>query len=70
MESIAASALAQLDESAKGIHLFWLGAPSFLFAPGGWLIERRSAQRRHARSTCDQLGGPGLPSSTPNAASY
>lgn len=60
MESLAASALAQLDASVKGIHLFWLGAPSFLFAPGGWVIERRVAQRRHVKRTCDVLDGPGL----------
>lgn len=60
MESLAASALAQLDASAKGIHLFWLGAPSFLFAPGGWVIQRRVAQRRHVRSSCDVLDSAGL----------
>ena len=60
MDSIAATALGQLDASGKGIHLFWLGAPAFLFAPGGWTIERRNATRRDVRSTCDVLDVPRL----------
>ena len=60
MESIAASALGQVDATAQGIHLLWLGAPSYLFAPGGWLVERRNAQRRDVKSTCDSLTGDTL----------
>ena len=60
MESLAASSLPQLDASIKGIHLFWLGARSYLFAPGGWRVERRVAQRRRAPTTCDVLDGAGL----------
>jgi hypothetical protein len=62
MDSIAASALGQLDASAKGIHLFWIGAPAFLFAPGGWIIERRDAVRPDVQSVCDVLNQTGLAS--------
>ena len=60
MESIAASALGQVDASAQGIHVLWLGAPSFLFAPGGWVIERRPAHRRDVSSACDVLDADAL----------
>ncbi len=55
MESIAASALGQVDASARGIHVMWFGAPSFAFAPGGWVIERRSTERRSGKGDCDLL---------------
>jgi hypothetical protein len=60
MDSIAATALGQLDASGKGIHLFWVGAPAFLFAPGGWTIERRNAMPRDVPSICEVLNVPRL----------
>jgi len=60
MEPIAASALGQVDATAHGIHVLWLGTPSFLFAPGGWVIERRPAQKPDVSSACDVLDGPAL----------
>ena len=53
LDSIAAFGLGQLDAAGKGIHLFWLGAPAFLFAPGGWIVERRVAARPDVPSSCD-----------------
>src|SRR5437870_4704248 len=53
-----AQAIPQVEPGAAGIHLMWLGPPSFLYSPGGWRIERRRARgQRGAATDCDDLDG-------------
>lgn len=60
MHSVVASALAQVDATRRGIHLFWSGPPAFLFSPEGWRVERRQAKRPDVNSVCDSLDAAGL----------
>jgi hypothetical protein len=38
---IFTKAIPVVEPPVTGVHLIWSGPPEFLFAPGGWRIERR-----------------------------
>ncbi len=44
----------QITAQAKGVHLSWSGPRTWVYAPGGWTVQRRLAARRQARR-CEQL---------------
>ena len=44
----------QITAQAKGVHLSWSGPRTWVYAPGGWTVQRRPAARRQARR-CEQL---------------
>jgi len=63
---IFTKAIPLVEPPLTGVHLIWKGPPEFIYAPGGWVIERReSVGPLRAPSICDvvtatQLGGAAL----------
>jgi hypothetical protein len=56
-----AHAVSTLQSPLRGIHLMWSGPPQFLFAPGGWQVDRRvAAPFPDEQQTCDEISGPSL----------
>lgn len=57
MTPLFARAISTLTEPFRGIHLIWNGPGGFLFAPGGWQIERRPAGDLTSQTppTCDEV---------------
>ncbi len=53
---INGNVLSQIDATAKGIHLFWTGPFSWVYAPGGWSIQRREFSRRK-QFLCETIAG-------------
>ena len=54
MTDVFTRAIPVVEPTVTGVHLMWVGPPEFLFAPGGWRIERRvSAGPLHVPSICD-----------------
>ncbi len=51
--------IAQLTAQARGVHLSWSGPSSWLYAPGGWTVQRRQAARMQARR-CETLDASGI----------
>jgi hypothetical protein len=49
-----AHGVAQVAPSRVGIHLSWSGPRSWVYAPGGWTVQRRPAGRLEARD-CERL---------------
>lgn len=50
-----ARAIPTLETPWRGIHLMWTGPAQFLFAPGGWEIERRIAAPPTESETCVEV---------------
>jgi len=49
-----AHGIAQDSSEATGIHLAWCGPPSWVYAPAGFTVQRRRAERLEARQ-CERL---------------
>ena len=61
MDLLFAHAVPTLESPLRGIHLMWTGPTPFLYAPGGYTIERRlSGDAVTGRQTCDEVLGPSL----------
>lgn len=46
------TAIGQLGDDRKGIHLLWQGPHDWVYSPGGWSVRRRPFVRRKLRSEC------------------
>jgi hypothetical protein len=57
---IRAHAISEVDAPRRGIHVLFCGPPAWLYAPRGWTIERRSAQRRRGKEHCAIIEGATL----------
>ncbi len=44
MADIFTNAVPVVGSQSRGVHLAWLGPATFIYAPGGWTIERRQSQ--------------------------
>lgn len=51
---LSGNAIAQIEPSGRGIHLFWMGPVSWVYSPGGWNIQRRQFSRKASR--CEAIG--------------
>ena len=61
MSLLFAHAIPTLEQALRGIHLMWMGPPQFLFAPGGWELERRPAVPFLSQApTCDEVSQASL----------
>jgi len=62
VELLFARAVTTLKQPLRGIHLMWAGPPQFLFAPGGWKVERRPAApfTSDQQPTCDEVSSSRL----------
>ncbi len=49
-----AHAIAQVEPPAVGVHLIWMGPSSWIYAPGGWSIQRRTWREKQL-GNCDSL---------------
>lgn len=49
-----AHGIAQVSSEATGFHLAWCGPPSWVYAPAGFTVQRRRAERLEAR-LCERL---------------
>ena len=52
---VVAHAIAQVDGDRRGIHVLFAGPPAWLYAPEGWVVERRLWQRPDGRTVCADL---------------
>ena len=52
---VVAHAIAQVSGGRRGIHVLFAGPPAWLYAPGGFTIERRLWQRPKGRRLCAEL---------------
>ena len=52
---VVAHAIAQVSGDRRGIHVLFSGPPAWLYAPGGFTIERRLWQRPKGRRLCAEL---------------
>jgi hypothetical protein len=52
---VVAHAIAQVSGDRRGIHVLFSGPPAWLYAPGGFTIERRLWQRPKGRRLCADL---------------
>ena len=52
---VVAHAIAQVSGDRRGIHVLFAGPPAWLYAPGGFTIERRLWQRPKGRRLCAEL---------------
>jgi hypothetical protein len=51
---VDAHGIAQVSPEATGFHLAWCGPPSWIYAPAGFTVQRRRAERLEARQ-CERL---------------
>jgi hypothetical protein len=56
MTEIYARATPVIEPALTGVHLSWVGPGGFLFAPGGWRIERRKSGARRTPDECEAFG--------------
>lgn len=54
-----AHGIAQVSSEATGFHLAWCGPPSWVYAPAGFTVQRRRAERLEARQ-CERLDGAAI----------
>jgi hypothetical protein len=52
---IVAHAIAQVDDQRQGLHVLFSGPHAWIYAPDGWLVERRLWQRPKGRRLCANL---------------
>jgi hypothetical protein len=52
---VVAHAIAQVDGDRRGIHTLFSGPHGWIYAPDGWLVERRLWQRPKGRRVCADL---------------
>jgi hypothetical protein len=52
---VVAHAIAEVSGDRRGIYVLFSGPPAWLYAPGGFTIERRLWQRPKGRRLCAEL---------------
>jgi hypothetical protein len=50
-----AHAIPEVTPARAGFHVLWMGPRSWVYSPGGWLIQRRRFERRHEELDCLNL---------------
>jgi hypothetical protein len=53
---LTGNSVSQADAAAKGIHLFWMAPFSWVYAPGGWSVQRREFSRKK-KYNCQLVAG-------------
>lgn len=52
---VVAHAIGQVSGDLRGIHVLFVGPHAWIYAPGGWVVERRLWQRPDGRTECANL---------------
>jgi len=58
---VDAHGIGQVSSGATGFHLAWCGPPSWTYAPAGFTVQRRRAERLEARQ-CERLDAAAIAS--------